>query len=218
MNLLALLLAALITYIPQPPGTVVQSRVVYLSGESMHGQWRAVVSKRLVGTGAGGSFYQWYFSIYARRGEVYDVKYQSPRMPVPFDRVTRASGGSMWFPAQSGEIAGAAEFMAPGVQQLVVSSQQTGADCGSARVDVFAYDAASDTVKPVLSLENYCRLDAKIVSRPDAAAELRLTGPYYAKDAPTCCPTKNNVTAIVRFVNGRWIETPKTYFEIMKKP
>jgi hypothetical protein len=200
-----------VTYDPQPPGQIVSNQLVYLAGEGMSSQWRGIVSKKLVGTSAGMSFYQWYLSIYAINGSTYVLKYRSPNKLVPYDTVTRTSDASMWFPGQSGEIVGAGEFMGPGVQQLVVSSHQSGADCGSVRIDIFAYDAKTGNVYPALSIENYCRLDAKII---DGDA-LQLTGPYYGPKAPTCCPTKPNVSATLRYANGKWLESPQRYFEIV---
>jgi hypothetical protein len=204
------------TYSPKPPGTIVQSQVFYPAGEAMHSQWRAVLSKKPVGHDSTETFYQWYLSIYAIDGTVYHLKYQSPKNPVPFDVLTKATGATMWFPRQDGSIAGVGELMGPGAQQIVIMSHQSGADCGSARVDVLFQDAAMQMIMPTLSLENYCDLSAKVVTDSKGVA-LQVTGPYYAANAPTCCPTKPKVTAIFRFTTKGWTQTPK-YFEVMKTP
>ncbi|HTX58430.1 MAG TPA: hypothetical protein VMH02_02050 [Verrucomicrobiae bacterium] len=197
------------TFAPAPPGAVVQSQLVYLAGEAMHSQWRAVASKREVGASGGETFYQWYLSIYAIDGTTYRLKYQSPGNGGPLSRVEKANGASMWFPAQSLQITGAAELMQPGVQQLVVASHETGADCGSATVSVFATDGHGNVV-PAVSLQNGCDLRPTIVhgSKGDT---LRLDGPYYAADAPMCCPTKPKASAVLRYAGGKWTLTPPYY-------
>lgn len=202
------------TFSPAPPGATVQSQLVYLAGEGMQSQWRGVLSKKLVGTGNGTQFYQWYLSIYAIDGTVYHVKYRSPNESVPFDRVTKAHGASLWFPVQDAKIAGVGELMGRGAQQLVVQSHQAAADCGSARVDVFYYGSAMQTVMTTLSVENGCSLSASVIHGAGGDA-LQLTGPYYAADAPLCCPTKAKAKAILRFHNGTWTEQPN-YFKIVK--
>ncbi len=205
------------TYSSQPPGAIVQSQVFYPAGEAMHSQWRAVLSRKALGNdGKTRTFYQWYLSIYAIDGTVYRLKYRSPKNPIPFATVERASGATLWFPIQDGSIAGVGELMGPGAQQVVITSHQMGADCGSARVDVLFQDAAMQMIMPTLSVENYCSLSAKIVHDAQGYA-LAVTGPYYAKNAPTCCPTKSKVTAIFRFTSKGWTQTPK-YFEVLKTP
>lgn len=191
--------------------TVVQSQTVYLAGEAMHSQWRGVLSKRLVGTGNGQRFYQWYLSIYQAEGSTYRLRYQSPRDGGPFVKLEKANGANMWFPFQDGSIVGAGELMQSGVQQLVVASHQTGADCGSAQISVFGYDAKRNAVVPEVSLENACSLQAAIVPRANGIASLRITGPYYKPDAALCCPTKPRASAMLRYANGRWTLTPALY-------
>lgn len=194
-------------YAPAIPGTLVQSQVVYLAGEAMHSEWRGVLSKKLVGTGHGQRFYQWYLSIYQIDGTTYHLRYQSPRDGGPFAKVAKAEGAPMWFPYQDASIAGAGELMDSGVQQLVVVSHQTGADCGSAEITVFGYDAKKNAVVPEVSLENACSLNA--VLAPDRS--LRISGPYYKPDAALCCPTNPQATAVLRFRGGRWTLTPSWY-------
>ncbi|MBV8531802.1 MAG: hypothetical protein JO104_10825 [Candidatus Eremiobacteraeota bacterium] len=202
------------TFAPQPPGTIVQSRLVYLAGETMHGQWRAVLSKKLLGTGNGTSFFQWFLSFYAIDDTVYRLKYRSPDSSVPFARVTKARGAPLWFPVQDAKIAGTGELMGPGAQQLVVQSHETVADCGMARVDVFYYGSAMQSVMTTLSVENPCDLTADVVHGVHGDV-LQLTGPYYAPNASLCCPTKARVTSTLRFTNGTWTERPP-YFKIVK--
>lgn len=211
----ALVLAALATFAPAPPGTVDESKVVYLNGQAMHSQWRGVVSKKAVGTGDGETFYQWYVSIYQIDGTTYRLRYQSPANGGPLDKLEKASGANMWFPRQSAGIVGAAQLMDQGVEQLVVQSHQTGADCGSADLTVFAFDAKRNAVVPAVTIENACDLDAKIVKNGDGAL-LQLTGPYYNASAPLCCPTKAKATATLKYANGKWIETPN-YFKVYPK-
>ncbi|HEY1429459.1 MAG TPA: hypothetical protein VGF18_07790 [Candidatus Tumulicola sp.] len=200
-----------VTFSPAAPGSVVQSQVVYLAGQAMHSQWRAVVSKRVAGKGSGVTFYQWYLSIYQIDDTTYRLRYQSPRDGGPLDKVDKASGGDMWYPLQSAQIVGSAMLMQPAVEQLIVSSHQTGADCGSANISVMTV-TPSGKVVPAVTLQNSCDLRATVSrgsgSTPDA---LILNGPYYNATAPNCCPTKAKAVAVLRYRNGRWTETPK-YF------
>jgi hypothetical protein len=198
------------TYSPQPPGTILQSQVVYLAGQAMHSQWRGVLSKKLVGTSAGISFYQWYVSIYQIDGTVYRLRYQSPLSGGPYTTVTRTSDASMWFPGQSGAIIGAAQLMGPGIEQLVVSTHQAGADCGSADITIFSYDYKKNKVVPAASIENGCDLSAKIVHSSNGDT-LVLSGPYYNATAAMCCPTKPKASATLSYVNGTWVEKPNYY-------
>lgn len=201
------------TFSPVPPGSVVTSNVVYLAGEAMHSQWRAVLSKARLGVAYGHTAYQWYLSIYAISGTTYHLRYRSPGNGAPLDRVTKAKGGApMWFPQQSASIVGAAELMQPGIQQLVFASHQTGADCGTADITIFTTDAKTGKVVPAVSIENGCDLGATIVHAKGGDA-VQLTGPYYSATAPLCCPTKPKATAMLRYRNGAWIETPK-YFTL----
>ncbi len=194
--------------VPPPPGSVVQTRLVHLSGDVTNGQWEAIVSKKLVGSANGQNFYQWYLSIYSLRANAYRLRYQSPRNGGPLSHVEQASGGAkMWFPAQTARIAGAGELMRPGVQQVVVQSHETGADCGSATVTVFA-GAPGGSAAPAVSVGNPCDLNAAIASDETS---ILLSGPYYAGNAPLCCPTKPNASAVLRYENGKWVESPNYY-------
>ena len=162
-----------VTYAPAPPGTLMQNQLVYLTGEAMHSQWRAVASKQLIGQGNGTSFYQWYLSLYAIDGATYRLKYQSPANGGPLSKVTQASDGAkMWFPVQTLQIAGVGEFEKAGVQQLVVSSHEMAADCGSATVTVLA-SGANGAVVPAVSVRNGCSLKATIAHAKNARSARR---------------------------------------------
>ncbi len=202
-----------VSYAPAPPGAVTQNQIVYLAGEAMHSQWRAVASKQLIGQGNGSSFYQWYLSIYAIDGTAYRLKYQSPANGGPLSKVTQASGGAkMWFPVQALQIAGTGEFERAGVQQLVVSSHEMAADCGNAIVTVLAA-GSNGAVVPAVSVRNGCELKATIAhaKTPGARDAILLSGPYYNATAPMCCPTKPKAAAVLSYRSGRWTETPKYY-------
>ncbi len=197
-------------FAPAPPGTVVQSQIVYLNGQAMHSQWRGVISKKAVGTGNGETFYQWYVSIYQIDGTTYRLRYQSPANGGPLDKLSKASGAELWFPRQSASLVGAAPLMGDALEQLVVQTHQTGADCGAADLTVFAFDPRTNKVVPAVTVENPCDLEAKIVKNGDSAS-LRLSGPYYNASAALCCPTKPKASATLKYVNGKWIETPNYY-------
>jgi hypothetical protein len=204
------------TYSPQPPGSILESRIVYLAGEGMHSQWRAVLSRKAVGTGDDGKrFYQYYLSLYQIEGSTYRLRFQSPRDGGPFTAVTKANGANLWFPVQSARLVGTGEFIAPAVQQLVVQSHEMAADCGLSTVTVFAYDAALKKIVPSAVVTNYCDLQAT-VENSNSKETLRLAGPYYGHDAPLCCPTKPKAVATLRYLGGRWVQTPQ-YFPLKKK-
>lgn len=201
------------TFSPVPPGAVVQSSLVYLAGEAMHTQWRTVLSKKHVGIGTDGTaFYQWYLSIYAIDGATYHLKYQSPRDGGPLTVVAKASNAQLWFPVQSAKIVGVGEFMGAAAQQVVVQAHEFAADCGSSTVAVFAYDPKGGKPFPSAVATNGCELSASVVRAGELAA-LRLSGPYYGRNAAMCCPTKPKATATLKYLNGRWTEKPN-YFPL----
>jgi len=199
-------------FVPAPPGVMVKSQLLYPAGEAMHSQWRGVMTKELVGKGSEQSFYQYYLSIYQLQGNSYRLRYQSPANGGPFGKLSKAHGAELWFPFQNGSIVGAAELKQSGVQELVVASHQTGADCGSAAISIFGYDSRRDKVVPEVSVQNGCDLSARIVpAAGNGLASLLLRGPYYAKNAALCCPTKPNASATLRYQGGRWMQTPNYY-------
>jgi hypothetical protein len=197
------------TFSPPPPGTIVQSLLFYPAGEGMQSQWRAVASR----VHLGGSAYQWYLSIYAidnDRAE-YRLHYRSPGDGPLLSRVTRVRGGP-WLPLQSLHVAGAAEIERTGVQDLVVQTHEASADCGSGTVAIFIYDWSRQRVRPAVTVTNNCALAGRIV-HGRAGYDVELIGPYYAANAPMCCPTKTRAVAHLRYARGRWIETP-SYFPL----
>ena len=197
---------------PAPPGRVASNQLVYLAGEAMHSQWRAVASRKLVGVSGSTAFDQWYLSVYQLDGTTYKLKYRSPGNGGPLETVTQASDGvKMWYPLQSLQIVGNAELMQAGVQQLVVRSHEAGADCGAGTVSIFAADARGNVV-PAVSVRNGCELRATISRGHGAVRDsIVLSGPYYSASAPMCCPTKVKAAAVLSYRNGHWIETPKYY-------
>lgn len=205
------------TFAQPPPGTIVQSKLVYLAGEGMQSQWRAVISKQKVGSSGHQSYYQWYVSIYQidYNKATYQLRYRSPGNGGPFDKVEKgATSDAPWFPMQGAEIVGVGELMHSGVQNLVVLSHQAGADCGSADLTIFATNRSGKVV-PAATIENGCDLKAKIV-HGSALDTLQLSGPYYAKNAAMCCPTKNHAVATLKYVKGKWVESPN-YFKLYPK-
>jgi hypothetical protein len=197
------------SFLPAPPGDIVKSESVAFNGNGANDRWDAVVSKKYLGKGNGHTFYQWYISIYSLRRGAYRLRYESPGNGGPLSTVTQANGAKMWFPVADVKIVGAASLMQKRVQLLVVQSHEMAADCGSATVTVFGTKPGS-TVGPVATITNSCDLSAKIGAD---GASLELTGPYYAANAPLCCPTKPAVTAVLRYVDGKWTESPN-YFKV----
>lgn len=201
------------TFSPAPPGTVLQTALFYLTGQAMHSQWRAVVSKKIVGTNGKQPFDQWYLSIYRIHNTAYRLQYRSPANGGPLSKVEQAHGAAMWFPAQTMKIVGTGQFITPTVENLVTSSHETGADCGAATIAVFAYDAKTNKVVRTATVTNSCDLSAKIVKSALGAYSIALTGPYYSASAALCCPTKNKAVATLRYAHGKWVEYPK-YFTL----
>lgn len=197
------------TFSPRPPGQIEQSVLFYPAGEGMQGQWRAVASRVHLAASA----YQWYLSIYAIDYDTatYKLVYQSPRDGRPLVKVERAHG-QYWMPLQSLHIVGVGAFEQPDVQDLVVQDHEAGADCGNATVTTFIYDWTEQRVRPVAYVTNGCELSAAVVHQPGGDA-IELVGPYYAAEAPLCCPTKNRVVAYLRYRNGKWVESP-SYFSL----
>lgn len=197
-----------LTWMPPVPGTIVQQSPVAFNGEHAASQWRAIVSKQLVGSGNGERFYQWYLSIYVPRQGAYRLRYQSPKGGGPLSHVEQANGSKMWFPIADIRIVGTAQLMRPGTQQLVVQSHEMAADCGSAAVTIFS-SKPGDSAGAAVTVGNYCDLQAKIAA---GGSSIELTGPYYAANAALCCPTKSRASATLRYRDGKWSESPN-YFK-----
>ena len=201
------------TYSPSPPGTIVQSQLLYLTGQAMHSQWRGVVSRKLLGTSGTTQFYQYYLSLYSINENVYQLRYQSPKNGGPMDVVKKVDS-SMWFPMQALSVVGVGQFQIPTVENLVVTSHQTGADCGGAQITIFGYDTTKNKVVEEAVITNGCDLNARVVQSANGLASLQLTGPYYNATAAMCCPTENKATATLRYVNNKWVESPN-YFKLV---
>ncbi|MDQ6823993.1 MAG: protease inhibitor I42 family protein, partial [Candidatus Eremiobacteraeota bacterium] len=99
----------------------------------------------------------------------------------------------------------------PGTQQLVVSVYEFAADCGQVTLHVLRMDAKNQKLQDALQVQNFCKLDGSV-----AGHSLLLDGPYYAKGAALCCPTKNDAHAVVVYsvASRRWSETPP-YFTLI---
>lgn len=189
-----------------------QDIVAYLSGEGMSSRWHVVASRAQVGKQMGETpVYQWYLSVYApASGDSLRLVYRSPGAGTALlARVTKAQTAQMYFPFQEFRIVGAAELERAGVQDVVVSNHESGADCGLASVTVLGADANMH-VRPREQIVNYCSLDAKIV-RNGTLQAVQLRGPYYTSTSAVCCPAKPSVTATLAFANGHWSVTPR-YF------
>jgi hypothetical protein len=197
------------TFDSPPPGTVVQSQLLYLTGDAMHSQWRAVASKVRLGISGGTDVYQWYLSVYAIDDTVYHLKYQSPRDGGPLSKVTKPNGSPMWYPLQTLKIDAPIWLMTDSVDNLVVESHETGADCGTGVVSVFMANTSGNVV-PAVSARNGCDLTSTPINSK-AGRKLLLTGPYYGPNAAMCCPTNAKASASLQYLNGKWVETPNYY-------
>ncbi len=203
---------------PAPPGAVVQDKVVYLSGEGMSSRWHVVASRVQVGKQNGkDAAYQWYLSIYRPAADSFRLAYRSPGAgdhPGLLATVVKASGADLYFPLQTLSLAGSGELEQPGIQDAVVTVHESAADCGSSTVVVFGFDAPASQVVQKVRVTNPCDLRANVIpgSAPQA---VRLTGPYYNRNAPLCCPTKPRAVATLALRNGRWVVSP-TYFTIAR--
>jgi len=197
------------SFVPAPPGNVVRAESVAFNGSNPGDRWEAITSKEQVGSGNGRRFYQWYLSIYQLRRGAYRLRYESPKNGGPLTRVRQANGANVWFPVQEASIVGAAALTRKRVQLLVVQSHEMAADCGSATVTIFGAKPGG-TVGPLATVTNSCELSARI---PADGASLELSGPYYAPNAALCCPTKPHATAVLRYVDGKWVASPN-YFKV----
>jgi hypothetical protein len=197
----------------QPPGIVVQDVIAYLSGEAMNSRWHVVTSRKLIGSQMGKEpAYQWYVSFYAPAQDAGKLVYQLPNSSgLLLSRVKKAHGAQLYFPRQTARIVGIGEFGQPGVQQVVLQTRESAADCGVSDVTVFGTNNHMQ-VGPSVHVGNSCELEARIVKNGDANV-IQLSGPYYNGNAALCCPTKPHVTAILAYRNGNWTVKP-AYFII----
>lgn len=197
---------------PVPPGTIVQNVAFNPAGASMHGRWRAVASRRLLGTAHKQAFYQWYLSFY-RLGALgnYRLAMRSPgKAPTLLSTVKKVPNAAMWFPSQQVKIIGAASLTGTDAQQLVVASHESAADCGSAAVTIFGFDVKHQTLVPLVSMRNPCDLTATLPVQ-SAGNVVNLIGPAYAKYDPLCCPSQPKAHAVLFFQRGKWRMTPSLY-------
>lgn len=214
----AVAVAAAPAFDKTPPGAIVQNVSGYPQGEGMGMAWHAVASRILVGKQNGKDpAYQWYLSFYkpVQPGASNALKlvYRAPG-PQAGDvlaKVTKANGAQLYFPLQTLRIAGAGEFEKQDVQDFVVVTHESAADCGSSAVTIFGA-APSGNAFVKAQLTNGCDLQASIVKNGSLQA-IKLTGPYYSKTAALCCPTKPNATAMLTYANGSWKESP-SYFAL----
>ena len=184
------------------PGAVVQNVPLALDGPA-NGTWHVTASRIAKFTSADRTDYQWYLSVYAPNGA---LAYRSPGDATKLIAVLqKANGAPYYFPHQTLSIAGTGSLMGSSAQQVVATIHELGADCGMATVAVLAA-AGMGKAAPVARVTNFCDLQPKIVG--DA---VQLTGPYYAANAALCCPTKNHATAMLRYRNGRWMESPSHF-------
>ena len=184
-----------------------QDVVAYLSGEGMNSQWHVVTSRE----GA-----QWYLSIYSPHDEcgVWHLAYRSPgAQPELLPKVQRAPGTEMYFPHEDAGVIGAAELEEMGVQDVVVRTHLTGADCGTASVTVLGSDG-SMRVRMRAQVTNFCDLRASIAGSA-GLKHLELAGPYYAPKDALCCPTKPRARATLAYANNAWRISP-AYFTLKR--
>jgi hypothetical protein len=201
-------------YDKQPPGQIVQDVKAYLTGEAMNSAWHVVTSRTLAGKQMGKTpVYQWYLSFYAPAQNGLKLVYRLPNSStLLIPNVTKAHGAQMYFPHEELKIVGTGELERSGVQDVVVQSHAFAADCGMATVAVFGAKVSGSTtsVDPRVTVTNPCSLTASIVKN-GALQAVQLAGPYYAKNAALCCPTKPQATAMLSSSNGGWSVKPNLF-------
>ncbi len=193
----------------------VASRRVDFAGPG-HGTWLAQVESVVLGRDASRSFKQWSIAIARPRSLGGGLAYRSPGTDTLLDRVERAHGANLWFPNQEAQLIGVGRFL-PGVRrQLLVRVYQSGADCGSVTIALLGLRGRGGSVGRLVSVENVCSLDVKILRSAQGDA-LLLSGPYYAENAPQCCPTRAHAEARLRYRSGHWIERPRLFQLVLPK-
>jgi hypothetical protein len=206
-------------YDHKPPGQIVKTVTVYLAGEAMNSRYQAVLSRVQIAPAKGqtAARYQPYLTIYQQSADTFVQMYQAPGKNDYLDLLGQIqpipSAPGMYEPSvEDVKLVGAGEFMQPTVQQLVVQAYSAGADCGATAVHVIALRSEGHALVDSLKVSNYCDLSASIVGNT-----IKLDGPYYGKDAPLCCPTKNSATATATYDMRRhtWTVSPR-YFEVVQ--
>gem|GEM_PF-881920 len=205
-------------YIPAPPGQIVQTANLNFGGATGGGLYAAVTSRKLLSkAGSTHPQYQPYLTIYRQNPEAGTLKqiYQSPSATDDLKLVPRRAAIpnvlALWMPGVEVNIIGAGSLMETGTQQLVVSVYEFAADCGQVTLHVLRMDAKSQKLQDALQVQNFCKLDGSV-----SGHSLLLDGPYYAKGAALCCPTKNDAHAVVIYsvASRSWSETPP-YFKLI---
>ena len=215
---LASLAASSLPYDQAPPGETVQTANFNFIGSKTTGLYVAVLSRRpLAANGNPKPQYQPYLTIYrqdAQSGTLSQI-YQSPSASDSLNLIPKrelvSKAHGLWLPGAEVSIVGTGQLMEPNTQQLVVSVYAYAADCGGVTIHVLRLDPASKKLQDALKIENFCKLDGSI-----AGHSLLLSGPYYARNAALCCPTKNDAQATAGFdvASKQWIIAP-SYFKIV---
>uniref|UniRef100_E6Q3F5 Uncharacterized protein n=1 Tax=mine drainage metagenome TaxID=410659 RepID=E6Q3F5_9ZZZZ len=192
-----------------PARQVVATRGVDFSGPGQ-APWPVRVTTEALGRDATRTFEQWRIEVDRPGALGGGIAYRSPGTDALLDRVEKAHGANLWFPNQEAQLLGVGRFLPGARRQLLVRVYQSGADCGSATIALLGLRGKGRSVGRIVSVENACSLDVKIVhhARGD---ELLLTGPYYAANAALCCPTKLHAEARLLYRDGRWIERPQLF-------
>ena len=206
-------------FAPPVPGAVRQNATVFLSGQGMSSHWQAITSRKIAGRMNGKTpVYQWWLSVYSPpNGDTAKLALRSPGSADLLPKVEKAHGADAYFPSEDITIVGGAQLEHPQVDDLVTVSHVIGADCGMATVAIIGADERFHTAIRA-RVDNYCDLKAAIVNDGDTQA-LKITGPYYTKNTPLCCPAKPKVTATLRFRGGKWVMTPACFpLRVMRQP
>ncbi|MGC8484491.1 MAG: hypothetical protein ACP5O6_02490 [Candidatus Baltobacteraceae bacterium] len=175
-----------------------------------NGVWLARVTTATLGRDASRIFKQWRIEIERPQRLGGGIAYRTPGTDNLLDPVEKAHGANLWFPNQEAQLLGVGRFLPGERRQLVVRVYQSGADCGSVTVALLGLRGKTGNVGRMVSLENACSLDVKIL-RNSKGDELLLSGPYYAESAALCCPTKAHAEARLLYRGGRWIERPQLF-------
>lgn len=222
-----LLCAALPRLNPFPPGRLLTTASAILPGNA--GAYLVTLSRQTRGTH--GQF-QYFLSIYAAwqmppKGAKAG---QQPKVPwhrvfvSPGDgqrivpRVTKGHGTDRYFPEQSVRLVGAVKFEPDRPALVLAQERNTGADCGMGRIAILG-PLGDKRFGPVATIDNPCGISAKVERKTIGHAEVVLTGPYYAKDAPLYTPTITKARAVLKMQGGKFLETPEYFpIKLLAKP
>lgn len=151
-----------------------------------HGSLSAVLSRAPRGAGN----FQYFLDVHDGKRLVLAAP---PDKVIP--HLVQGHGTARYFPMQRVALAGIARL--GGANFVVIEERNTGADCGMGRVALIGRHGTA------LMLDNPCGLAARI-----ERGRVILTGPYYAKDTPLYRPTIAHARAVLRRVDGSFVETP----------